>query len=60
VIWMPAPFRARITDPPTPAFDGDDCNPQGIPRPSDEHLAALEAAEELLSRALPFTPGGGS
>jgi hypothetical protein len=56
VIWLPAPFRARITDPPTPAFDGDDCNPQGIPRPSDEHLAALEAAEELLGRALGAQP----
>jgi hypothetical protein len=56
VIWMLSSWRARITDPPTPAFDGDDCNPQGIPRPSDEHLAAFEAAEELLGRALPFTP----
>jgi hypothetical protein len=56
VIWMPTPFRARITDPPTPAFDGDDCNPQGIPRPSDEHLAALGAAEELLGRALGEQP----
>jgi hypothetical protein len=35
VIWLPAPFRARITDPPTVRFEPDPCEPQGIPRPTD-------------------------
>jgi hypothetical protein len=56
VIWLPTPFRARITDPPTVRFEPDPCEPQGIPRPTDEQLAA---AEELLCRALPFNPWGG-
>jgi hypothetical protein len=46
VIWMPASFRARITDPPTPAFDGDDCNPRGIPRPSDDELERADRADD--------------
>jgi hypothetical protein len=53
VIWLPTPFRARITEPPTVRFELDQCEPSGIPRPTDEQLAA---AEELLGRALPFNP----
>ena len=56
MIWLPAPFRARITDPPTVMFDGDDCDPHGIPRPSAEDLERAEHAEQILARALPFTP----
>jgi hypothetical protein len=56
VIWLPAPFRARITDPPTVRFEPDPCEPQGIPRPTDAELERIEQAERFLTKALGPTP----
>jgi hypothetical protein len=56
VIWLPTPFRARITDPPTVRFEPDPCEPTGIPRPTAAELERIEQAERFLTKALGPTP----